>query len=49
MAQARPTGRFGAASLRARMSLLGREYAFAEVESGHSAVFLAHDRCAVHS
>lgn len=36
MAQARPTGRFGAASLRARMSLPGRECEFAEVRSCRS-------------
>jgi hypothetical protein len=28
---------------------LGREDAFAEVESGHSAAFLGNGRCAVHS
>lgn len=28
---------------------MGREYAFAEVESGHSAAFLANGRCAIES
>ncbi len=31
------------------MAETGREYAFAEVEIGHSAAFLANDRCAAHS
>jgi len=32
-----------------RPALRGRECAFAEIESGHSAVFLTNGRCAVHS